>query len=398
MKTLLTNTVVVSLFYLTAFVDVFSGVLILGGILPEGGAGSPSQLFRFFLLFLLFRVAMLSRRFFYNLSFFIIYILSVELISFLFHQSAYGLIIGLIYGGKIIYLLLVYYALKVLVYNQYLTTSRVKKHIKRYILLTSLLLLLPFFLNIGNSTYLEGTFGFKGFFSSGNGLGVFLGVSSLLLIYHFKIHKSYYSFLRSIITLFATLIVGSKTALFFFVTGISTLLFSIKRYLSILFMVMGGLVLIYYLPSLINTFGVVFDVIVFRFNNADNFFSFIMSNRDVYFLDAIENYRIDGFLFFRIFFGFGVYTSFRDPSNHYLSFDTLESDFADLFFMYGLFSLLIYFSIILYFGFIGLRKRKYFLSIIFIFLIFHSLFAGHVILNSMSGVMLPLIAFLMKED
>lgn len=394
----LSKVFLISLFYLAPIVDCLTGVLILGGIIPEGGAGSPSQLFRFFLTLLVLKFSTLSKKYFYFTLSLLAYIIAIEAVSSIFHQSVYGLTIGMVYGSKVIFLVLIFTSLKIFINQGIIDVFEVIEYFKKCVVLTSVLLIVPFFLGIGYNTYAEGTFGFKGFFPSGNGLGIFMGSGLLFLIYAHRITVDRYSYHKILLALFGTAIIGSKTALLFVFVGVMMLLiFVLNKKASLVIVSFAFVVFLYYLPMIIELFDLVFDVIVFRYNKSDSLFSFIMSARDDYFISALNDYRIDGLYILRVAFGFGAYTSFRNPSNAYSTIDVLESDFADLFFMYGALTLLCYIFALFYFCYLSIKKKELILGLIFMFISLHSLIAGHMAFNGMSGVLLPVLAFIILE-
>lgn len=399
MKISLPQIYIILLFYIAPFIDAASGYLILSEIIPEGGAGSPSQFFRLILLLIALRLTMLYEKFFYIVTFLIIYIIAVEFIFFMVHNSFYGYIIGLVYGSKLIYLMLTFMTLFILLKNHTISFLRLLKHIRNYIAITAILLILPFIFGLGFNTYGEGTFGFKGYYAAGNGLGIFMGIGLLLSIYYWKITNERYSLILSFIIMFSTIIIGSKTALILSIFGFSSIIFLQHNiYIKSMVIVIIFLVVGIFLDHLLGAFNQVFDVIIFRFGNSESFLSFIFSNRDNYFIDAINTVSLDGLFLLRLFFGFGVYISFRDPMTSYNVIDILESDFADIFFMYGMVFILFYMMFIFFHLYQVFNKKKFFLGFVFLLLMTHSILAGHVLFNGMSGVLVPLLSLLILNS
>ena len=111
MKFTLDKIYFVLIFYISPFIDALSGYLILSEILPEGGAGSPSQLFRLTIISLSIFILLKNRKYFYIAMLSIFYIILIEFIFYNIHTSIFGYIIGLIYGSKLIYLLLLFLTL-----------------------------------------------------------------------------------------------------------------------------------------------------------------------------------------------------------------------------------------------------------------------------------------------
>lgn len=401
MKVNLSDIFLLSIFYLAPFIDAFSGYLVLNGIILEGSAGSPSQVFRLLVAVLMLFFLINNNALSYPIVFFVLYIIIVEIFFFVFHQDILGLVIGFIYGSKIVYLAMVFCTLSVLK-NNLISSSMLLLHLRNYIAITASLLILSFLSGFGFNTYAEGTFGFKGFFAGGNSLGIFLGVGLLLSIYYWSLLRRPFPFFVCVTILVSLVVVGSKTALLLSLLGVTSIIFFLRSRLLVAFVLVVLLVVgLTFSNEIIHAFFKVYDVILFRFSNSASISSWVLSYRDIYIADAIGQVSYDGLLLFRLFIGFGAYVSFRDPFQSYGSIDILESDVADLFFMYGGLMVLGYLIVILCALYHGLIRRKYFLVMSFLLLIAHSIMAGHVIFNGMSGVMVPaifLLLFMPRDD
>ena len=389
----LTGVFVTSVFLVSPFIDSLSGAMVLGGIIPEGGAGSPSQFLRLVILLLGFFVVLKIDKYFYTSIVLLFYIFFSESVFAFFHGSYFGFIIGLVYGSKIAYVLLVFFALRTIIESKSIALYSLHRYIFIYVTLTAVLLIVPFLFGVGFSTYREGTFGVKGFFSAGNGLGIFLGSGLLVLVYFWRLQGGFQYFSAFFVVLLATFIVGTKTSIIMGGAGIVALFNCFNRYLGVLLVFVIFFIVATYSDYLFDLVKLVYDVILFRYSNSDDILSFIFSNRDVYIHDALVEFDIDGLNAIRIFWGFGGFTSFRAPSASYDGLDVLESDLADLYFMYGFISM-IYFGFIVWVIVKSLRARSYFLGFVFVLLSVHSILAGHVIFNGMSGTMFSLIAAL----
>lgn len=383
------------LFYLAPIVDAFTGYLILSDILPEGSAGSPSQALRLFLIVLMASILKNCRVYLFGIAVFLSYIVLIELYFTLFHQNYYGIAIGLIYGSKIGYLIMIFYTLLLLIKNGSLSPISLLLHVRNYIAITAAFIIFSLITGTGFNTYAEGTFGVKGFFSAGNGLGVFMGIGALLSIYYWHISRERFSLTLSFIILFGTLIIGSKTALLLGSIGLlSTVKYTSSKPLTLLIISFGLIAITLNVDRFIELISLVYDVILFRYNNSDSIFSWVFSNRDNYFIDAITTVSYDGALILRFFIGFGAYISFRDPTNYHPSIDVLETDLGDLFFMYGISITLAYLAFIVWGIYKGINRKRYFLTLSFLLLMTHSFMAGHVIFNGMSGTLVPIILLL----
>lgn len=395
MKFSLAKLYLMLMFYVSPFVDAVSGYMILSKMIPEGGAGSPSQVFRLLVMVLSLIILTKNKKYFATIIVILGYIILLEFVFYNMHLNLSGYIIGLVYGSKILYLVFLFLTLNQLHSMNYIDFDSLLKYLQRYALLTAILLIVPFVFGIGFSSYAEGTFGTKGFFAAGNGLGIFMGVGLFLSIYYWQHTRARLSLVVSMLLVFSTAIIGTKTALIFFSFGLFLIIFYFKsKYVSYFIFILILSILVIYYESIVDLFTTVFDVILYRLNNNDSFISFMMSNRDVYFQDAINSTSFDGVYLIRLIFGFGAFVSFRNPYEKLTGIDTLESDFSDIFFMYGLFPLLIYIFIILYFITQFIVNKQFFLGLIFFMLAVHSLVAGHVLFNGMSGVMVPFLILL----
>ena len=78
------------------------------------------------------------------------------------------------------------------------------------------------------------------------------------------------------------------------------------------------------------------------------------------------------------------------------AFDTLERDFYDIFFMYGINMLIIYFIYIFKYSVSGILKKNLFFTIGFLCVAGYSLLAGHTLFNTMSGLGIVVFPLLIK--
>jgi hypothetical protein len=372
---------VVLFFFAAPFIDAFTGKLIFSGAITEGSLFSPSQIFR--LLLTIFSFFFLKPKEILFVLTVICYFLTIELISLSFHQNFTGFLLGLVYSYKLVFILLVFLVLRPIFmkYNQY---SLLKYFVVSGFLYGTILLC-SVALGIDESTYNKGTFGSKGFFASGNGLSLFLGVSSLLAFYLYKKEKTVLSIFYYIILVISTVLVGTKGSIFFLSINLLLILFISKK----VFYLLGTttfLLFVIYIDKIINLFSVAFDVVILRYNNSISLFQFLASSRDDFIKDAFEVFGNSSFQPLRIIFGSGIFLSFRDYENLTLPYDTLESDFFDILFSYGILGLIIYLTIIFWGIYYSIKKRNYIFFITWTALCFYSLIAGHMLFNSMSNI------------
>ncbi|MDX2346617.1 MAG: O-antigen ligase family protein, partial [Legionella sp.] len=147
--------------------------------------------------------------------------------------------------------------------------------------------------------------------------------------------------------------------------------------------------LIYY-----DLFSLFFDVIIIRFENSESIYSFLASSRDVFVVNALSNFHIEGLYFLRLFFGFGVYMSFRTVSDDISLYDTLENDFFDIFFSYGFIGICVFISFYLFHAFRAISSKKFEALLIFSTLFLISALIGHVLFDAMAVIPFVLSAAL----
>lgn len=370
------------LFIVLPVVDAINGFMVVKGIIASAGIASPSQLGRLvvstFLIYLL-----IIKKLSVIPLFMFIYLLTVEIYAGLYHQSQYGFTYGVISAYKLGYIVFLTIILK-----HYIKNSegffQLTVYIKYNLMIIALMLCFSTLTGIGNSTYGFG-FGTKSFFASGNGLGLYLGIGALLLIglKHYKLTIISQKTLVFIVCSIA--LIGSKTALVLCVINLMSMVL-LSRY-RVYFIVLFSILIMLFLPKIIESLSIIFDVILKRLTNSDNIITYLGSGRIDYVTDAFDVFFQGKPSSFRYFFGMGAYTSFQNPLL-VNKFDTLETDLFDLFFMYGLISVIVFISMI---GIVLFNLRKYkvlFLGMLLLSL--HSIIAGHVLFNGMSSVIFAL--------
>ena len=359
--------------------DMLNGYLIVRGYLPEVGIFSPSQIGRIIASFLLLISALRER-----LKIYWVYFLCVGVLFELVAWYQFGEIFWAAFGFVTVYRL-AYIWLLFTVLQKYAkdNVGLLGNYLKYNVLLVSLSILVAQYTGLGNSTYGWG-FGTKGFFASGNGLGIYLGVAilTLMTMRYYKIYAGV-GWLTFIIGLSSILLIGSKTS---FLLSIIIVFFWIWFSHFRLIFLFGFVVMALLLsPYIIEALGVMFDVIITRYQNSNSLVSFLTSERLDYVQSAFSTYGSQNVGFLRFLIGGGSYVSFQKPNNEVV-YDTLEMDIVDSFFMYGIIGFLFYFSLIVY-GIILLRS-KFFLLVIWLVIISHSILAGHVIFNGMNVTLL----------
>jgi hypothetical protein len=381
------------LFFFPPLIDALNGFMIFNHMIGEGGLGSPTQIFRLIsLVCMLFYV--LNEK---NLYVFLITVASFMLIeysSYLRSNNTHAFFMGMMYSFKIVYALLFFLTIEKLLKNYHFLL--ILRFFRDGALLYVLILFASSIMGIDSPTYSHGTFGSKGLFASGNGLSIFLGTASVLAIYYYSQRGGIKNFVIFFILLVGTVFVGTKASIFFACADLLLLFyFSPLRWKYSISGVLCVIVLLYY-GTILEYFGVIFDVIIFRYEHSDSLFSFLASNRDNYVISALNEFNIDGVNLLRLFIGAGVFISFRNYEQSGLVYDTLENDFFDIFFSYGLLGLLLYTMFILKGYFWLINKRNLILFVAWSAIVFYSLFAGHVVFNAMSNVALAIVYFSLK--
>ncbi len=372
------------LFIALPLFDMLTGYSIYNGYIEEGSLGSPSRLGRLLALCLLVFVILRHRlRFSWLLLLFPLLI--VELSAGIFLQNWLGVAVGIVTLSKLFYL-----STLCIVLSHYIKSDvdmdLFAKYLSANLILIASSIYISMIAGIGNSTYGWG-FGTKGFFASGNGLGIYLGVSCLLLIALRKLTIfNGFGLASSFFVMVSIILIGTKTSLIFFLL-ISIYLLINSKYKYLLLPVLLVLFIFSHeiLREIANT---LFDVILSRLENTSSVAEYLASSRALFVHDAISTFSMQDSSFFRLPFGSGSFLSFQDPS-HVVKFDTLETDMFDLLFMYGFLGLILYLGFILRTSFL-LRKHFSLLCIFFV-LFLHSALMGHVLWNGMSSTVMAIL-------
>ena len=366
-------------FFVSPFVDALTGFMLFNGIISEGSLFSPSQLFRLILTIFAFYFLKFSEALF--VMSIIILFLILELSSFWLHHNFTGFLLSMVYAYKLVFIILVFFVLRSSEYSN--------MQLLRYFVIGSfiyaLVLVLSVVLGVGEATYAQGAGGSKGFFASGNGLSLFLGVSSILAYYYYVQHRTKSNLVYYLVILIGTAIVGTKASIFFILVNLGVFLYYNRKgfYLLGSFLVLLGIV---FFDKIVAVFDVAFEVIIFRYNASSSLGAFLASGRDAYVKNAFNVFTDSGLHTVRSIIGSGLFLSFRDYNDLDLPYDTLESDLFDVFFSYGLLGVLIYLSIILIGMYISLSKSQYILFIAWSSVCAYSMIAGHMLFNSMSNI------------
>lgn len=378
-----------AIFYLTPLLDSITGYFVLNGIISEASIFSPSQLGKIIIvLYVLLELYKKSGLKFYSVILLIGYISTLEIICYLyFGTTLYAYMVGFVQLFKLCYIISIYFYTKNLVDSDILNYEKLILILKNSALIYSLILIITTILGINTQTYGSETFGTKGVFASGNGLSLYLGVFSSIALFDSIKKKSLKSKIIFSIIFMSCILVGTKASIVFLIFNL-VIIFKFSPKLIKFIMVAGLIFSIYYLRDI---FLMVFDVIIHRYKNSSSLKAFLASGRDNYINGAFEKYKVDNLLSLRIFFGAGSFVSFRSSLVDMKGFDTLENDFFDIFFMYGVNGLIIYLGFLVKYVISFIKRKNYFLTMIFILVYGYSNIAGHVVFNAMSGLTLVLV-------
>lgn len=359
--------------------DIVNGFLVVRGYLTEGGLGSPSQLGRLVATLILIIACFRSKISMLWVAVIFGLLLIETLIGFI-TSNMIGTLFGFLTVFRIIYVYLMFICL-----SKYLKSDigLLGKYLKLNINLICLSIIFGFVTGLGNSTYGWG-FGTKGFFASGNGVGLYIGVATIFLL-GMRLHKIYENTgsLTIFIAVGALLLLGTKTALLL-VLFILLLVTWTSRFRSILTALIVCGVLSYQ-AQILSVLSLFFDIIILRYQNSESLLQFLGSGRIGYVADAFETIKSQNVGPLRWLFGGGSFLSFQNLSKSY-GYDTLETDPFDILFMYGLYGLVVYLATLLIAVRFNMRHPYILLGLVL--LIAHSFIAGHVVFNGMSVTLL----------
>lgn len=367
------------------FFDLTNGLLVEIGAISEGGLASPSQVGRLLALMLIVFSFFLNKWPVHQFIF-CSYFLLVEIFAGIIYPYLDGAFYGIMVSYKIIYLIIL------LIYFDNLKSNTeflpfITSLLKINVLLVVSCVIFSFVTGYGVSTYHYGS-GTKSYFASGNGLGVYLGASALILrSAHHKVYGSRLNSFFILLPALALLLVGTKTSVIFALALLSTFVSS-ARYFVIAATAFLLLIVIFgtFFSSVL--LGI-FQVVLARYENSESLWTFLASGRDGYVTNAVETYFGQGLGVYRFLFGGGAVLSYQFPSS-VVAYDTLETDPFDVFFSYGAFGLLMY---LLFSVFLLFQSHRVGLLLPAFLLMSHSVAAGHVLFNGMSVFLVAVCYF-----
>lgn len=385
-----------TLVFLVPLFDSATGFLVRGESLSAGGLGTPSQLIRFFIVILSILIIQ-SKRQYISVALITLYLCLIELTVFIFHQSFHGLLLGLVFSYKFIFPLFVFCALKKIFKNFNYSEREIVQLVYKCSLVTVICFLIGDLIAI--RVGIAGSF-FRssGLFSSGNGLGVLLGVFSLIILYGFE--KKYlekntqrYSYYLVLVCL---LLISTKASAIFLTVNLLFLLLRLSLVYKIVIYSLVTIFLIAFYEPLIEFLSLSFELVIWRFDQKTSWANFLLSAREDYITDAMASFNSTDFIYFRILFGAGSFLSFESPSHFTLLYKMMEMDSFDTFFMYGLVGVIVY-CIVMYYCIKNAILKSSILAFATIALFLHSLFAGHTMYDGLA-VMAVVFMFLLVQE
>lgn len=386
------DNLVLSYIILSPIIDLLTGILIFRFNFSEGSLGSPSQIFRIIFIFLFFsQLKEKQALFIFALSF---WLTSIEIVNIMWGGSIFNIMSGLNYAIKVIFIFLLYFSSKNAIPTKF-TLTKLIDCFTTSAFLYALGIIIPYFLGISIANYGEGNFGQKGLFASGNALGIYMGTACIINL--LKIKKNKFDNLKSILIISAVILSGTKTSMVFLL--FSLIVFIVKQEKNIRFLIIISilLVLLFYSDKIIELFKTIFDVIIFLYEQREDDLTFIVSGRNKYVIDAFNEIFKSNHFILKFIFGGGAFLSFRNNITPNMIFDTLETDPFDVLFMWGIIGLLFYLWLCYKLLYLSLPKKN-FLSIICLFFVLHSIFAGHIIFEGIPMIIAAILFLISQEN
>lgn len=386
-----------SIIYLMLFllpIDMVNGFLLTNNIiLPI----SISQAFKMLIVLLIFlNLAKYPKQFF--LSIFIILVLMVPSFFQLFKNLDFSLLMNdLIKITKYVIPIFAF-----LFFRNYLkkNTSRLVFKLVNFSYFILVINILLKHLGIGYPMYSFGDIGSKGFFYAGNEISALLLILSSIVSFNIWNQNKYVYVLIALLNVIVALTISSKTSVF----GIILLhiLIPIKRptlqkinvrlFLNAFIIVLIALPpLVYFSWSYVKATSI-YNRLAYFYDKFD-FFTFLLSNRNVFLKDSFKVYLEDySFLEKIIGVGQSTYEQMND-------FKLVEIDIADILFTYSFIGLFLFITTLLFVllqaYLFSKNAEKYpyanlvLLMLFFLFII--STTAGHVFSSGMAGIFIGLL-------
>lgn len=374
---------------LLPFFDNISGALFKLKLIGDGSIGSPSQIGRLLsfvmVCFLIKRFASHSIR---TLALFsCLYVVLIELCIALFHFEFRAFLFGIVYSLKVLFTFFCSLYLLDLVTRKPHYRDVLIKWMVRYGTLIALLVVLAYASGFHIGNYSRGI-ATRGLFISGNGLGVVMGSCALLLVNNLT-RFNIVTFIHIVFLLAATALIGTKASLLFVVLALGYLSLKMIRLAPIWTLCFSVFIAYFLFVPIYDVIILVFENIIFKYNNIDDKMLLLSSSRDQFITNAFESVQWSDFYAVRFLFGAGAFYAYTDFLSGAVSIRKyLENDLFELFFMYGIFSVICYFLLYVSACVLGLRYKNYFFVFLLSLVFFHSITVGHVVFNGTSALIL----------
>jgi hypothetical protein len=379
----------VLLFYASPFIDSFTGFLIYSDVIPVGGGNiSPSVVLRL-ILFLMGFIFITKPQFRIIFSVALLIVIFEFIGFFAVHHQLAGFFVGINYSFKTVYAIMLCMVIYTFMKSKQMSFEDLLLIFRSCVLLYACAIIVPSIFGLGVSTYGKNsaTWGKIGFLASGNGAGALMGIGSLISLYIYNRRKKIADLIVYIITLITCYLIATKGTLLFSAVNLLIIFYLMKWRYKLVSVFFVFIFISIVSDEVINLLLQSIDVIKFRYERSPNFILFLTSGRISYLGYALDQYNLDGFAFFRLFFGFGAFQSFRATD---FDFDLgkqqyyLEAELFDVFFIYGIFGMVCYLLFFILTFVAGYKNKRFFFLIPWALCTIYSMFAGHMIFNGMS--------------
>ncbi|WP_343844219.1 O-antigen ligase family protein [Bowmanella denitrificans] len=376
-------------------VDNLTGALFKLGVLSEGAIGSPSQLARVSMLLILFFASFQfsqSRVILFKFFALLGFMLLTESVVAFFHVNPKAYIFGVVFLTKVLFFFLLYEFLKAWIQCRDDAYAFIMKSAVLYGVVISITLIAAYISGFHIPNYEGRGAATRGLFVSGNGIGITLGIACLLSLYANYLSNKLSYLCYSILMLFSIVLIGTKAALVLSIICFSVLAFLCWRRAPILTLILFLSCIFFFYSHLVSFLSLVFENILSKLNSDYDKVQILASSRDVFIKDAFSVINWNDWKSLRFLFGGGAYYSYLDfwYSQSVIR-KTLENDFFELFFCYGILMALL-FTVLLIRGMVkGILSGKIFIVMCLFLISMHSLLAGHVLFNGTSSIMLSIV-------
>ena len=368
-------------------VDNLTGALFKLKLMSEGAIGSPSQLVRFILFTAVVWLVNNEKnnKSLPKILLVTCYLFAVELVLACFHMNFKAFLSGIVFSIKILFALCCYSYVASWINFDKQRTIYVIKQIINYGTIVAVLVLLAYLSGFHISNYKIGI-ATRGLFISGNGLGIVLGISTIFLV-HFSRNISLLWLSHIFLLMATTALLGTKASLVFLMVALALLSLKLAKQAPIITVILLTFFSIYFLLPLIDILSALFENIIYKFSNIDDKLTLIASSRDLFIKNAFAEMKVEALYALRVLFGGGAYYAYTDftVGNTILR-KSLENDLFELFFSYGIVSIIAYLSIYIYAIKSCFSKHNFVIALSVTLVFLHSILMGHVLFNGTSAI------------